>query len=494
MRSFNTAIYAGLLSATAGLLLLAGCVDEQVVYRDRELFAPVPSGAASYVGYTDEATKLTVCGNCHVDHQAKWEGTKHAGAWADLQASGHATSVCEACHTVNPNGNVGQGEGGWTATQDPRYHDVQCESCHGPGLNHVQDPESGQPLAALSVGVDLTLGCGQCHSGTHHPFVEEWAQSKHANLEGHTLGNASCAGCHTGEGALAAWGVNSNYLEKDSLDPTSTDPAAHIPITCGICHDPHAKNNEHQLRFPIDVPSEEENLCMRCHHKRGTPDPTTFRGPHSPEGPTLLGYAGWWPPSLQFATDTIVATHGSERNPSLCATCHVASFAVTDPNTGSVTFNATGHLFAAIPCIDQNGLPTTNDCDLSQRTFAACTASGCHGSEAVARSLMEVDEQRIEELTNELDAVLEEVQPNWKACRASDSCPAGSPFNGTDGKFTTAEGAAFNYDLALAPGGVVHNPFLLEALVTASIKQVEQDYNVPAQSSVSLQRLLGKVK
>ncbi len=38
----------------------------------------------------------------------------------------------------------------------------------------------------------------------------------------------------------------------------------------------------------------------------------------------LLGQAGWWPPGIEVDGD-IVATHGTERNPRLCATCHVNS-------------------------------------------------------------------------------------------------------------------------------------------------------------------------
>ena len=69
---------------------LSACVDEKIVYRDRSLFEEVPSAAADFIGYTDHDSKLTVCGNCHIDKQTDWQTTAHASAWADLQASGHA--------------------------------------------------------------------------------------------------------------------------------------------------------------------------------------------------------------------------------------------------------------------------------------------------------------------------------------------------------------------------------------------------------------------
>ncbi len=458
------------------LLGLGACVEEVVSGGD-DRFPPLPDGAASFVGYSDAATHRVVCGNCHIGQQAEWEGTAHADAWATLQESGHAVAACEGCHTVNQRGNITTEPGGYETTGDTRYHDVQCESCHGPGLNHVMNPDidANQPLAPLAVGTDLTQGCGECHSGTHHPFVEEWAQSGHGRVQTAPAGRAECAGCHTAENALLAWGVRDEYLEKESA---LANPSDHLPITCGVCHDPHAADTEGQLRFPVDVPSEEENLCMKCHHKRGVPDPTTFRGPHSPEGPLLLGYGGWWPPNMDFGTDAIVASHGSERNPGLCAGCHVNRFEVTDEATGDFVFQATGHLFQAIPCLDAQGIPTSGDCGLQERTFQTCASAQCHDSEAVARSLYTLAETRIEDLATELAALLDQV-------------PA-SAFDPDDGVYSTAEGAQFNVELAAFRGSSIHNPVLMEALLRSSIRQVREDYGLGAVTGVSLELQFGR--
>ena len=67
------------------------------------------------------------------------------------------------------------------------------------------------PLAPLNVGVDATLGCGECHSGVHQPFVEEWNASRHGeganSPQYRTRTDGGCNGCHGAEGALQAWGV-----------------------------------------------------------------------------------------------------------------------------------------------------------------------------------------------------------------------------------------------------------------------------------------------
>ena len=300
---------------------ILGACDSDVVFRDRELFEQPTEAALGFLGYSDQTAGVTTCGNCHVGVQASWAQTDHADAWQGLQSSGGAQEFCEGCHTVNELGNELAVPAGYNATGEDRYHDVQCESCHGPGLDHVEQPGASQPLAAMSVGLDLTVGCGECHQGSHHPFAEEWSQSGHAQVVAFAANRPECESCHTGEGALKAWGVEARFAET-GLD----NPGNHLEITCAICHDPHGSSNSAQLRFPVDVANEEQNLCMKCHHKRGVPDPTTFRGPHSPEGPTLLGVAGWWPPGLTFPGGSIRATHGSEANPTLCASCHVSSF------------------------------------------------------------------------------------------------------------------------------------------------------------------------
>jgi predicted CXXCH cytochrome family protein len=475
-------------------LSLTACVDEEIVYRDRELFDTPPTGAQGFLGFSNTDDKLTTCGNCHVGHQTKWHETAHAGAFEALGTNAAAT--CEGCHTVNQLGNVFDQNAGWLATKDARYQNVQCESCHGPGLAHVQNPSKAtipSVLAPFGVGADGKSGCGECHGGSHTPLAEEWAESGHGTLElsKAVAPRSACRQCHTGEDALISWGINVNFAEKSTV---VGDSLQNLTITCAVCHDPHARNHEKQLRFAVDAANEEENLCMKCHHKRGVPDLSSpQRGPHSEQGPILLGYGGWWPPNLEIPGGNIVGTHGSERNPRLCAGCHLNRFTFTDPLTNQ-QFTGTPHTFEAIPCLDATGKPIINGtCLDTERTFKTCAGSGCHGSENVARSLMNVAELRLKNLADEVNRLLLIVQPNWRACRSADNCGATSPFNAKDGKYTTAEGAAFNYELVYSGGtkdAAVHNPFLVEALLTATIRQVKTDYNITSASLVNLENQL----
>lgn len=463
----SLAIGAGLTLA----LLAPACTD--TVYVERDPFDPPPDAAQGFLGYSDVDDGLPTCGNCHIGQNSEWQETAHAGAWATLQESGHSQALCEGCHTVGANGNaVTETNVGWTATGDERYLDVQCEACHGPGLEHVTNPDASQPLASILVGVDLTNGCGECHQGTHHGFVDEWTLSRHG--EGahapQYREREGCRTCHGARGALEAWGVKAEYLEKEGTEG--------IGIVCAVCHDPHDATYEGQLRYSVSIPEVDLNLCMKCHQRRAVPDPSSAHGPHSPQGPLLLGEdVGWIPPNFEYSNTTIRGTHGSERNQRLCATCHVNGYEVTDAATGDFVISVKGHSFKPIPCLDAQGVPDpTAECELTDRTFSACTSSGCHGDEGAARGAYIVATTRIAELVEELEALLAQVPE--------------SEFDNEDEIFTTAEGAHFNAELGAITSSAIHNPFLTEALLTASIRQVEEDYGLAAVSPIPLGSLL----
>lgn len=478
----------------AAAIAVAACA-ERVVYRDVRFPEP-PAAAAGFLGYQTAATNKTVCGNCHVGHQSDWQRTAHAEAWVTLVNAPGKQAFCEGCHTVNQRGNASGGEaGGWIGAQDERYHDVQCESCHGPGLDHVQNPESTQPLASIAVGVNLTAGCGECHNGTHHPFVEEWESSGHGQLVASPATRAECQSCHTAKGALDAWGVTANYKEKSGTQ------GHQLAITCAVCHDPHSNEASRrgetgtgptnslgmpmsggQLRYSIDVPNEEQNLCMKCHHKRAQPElgTTQFsRGPHSPEGPLLLGEnVGFWFSDTPVGQQ-IVGTHGSEANPRLCATCHMVQYEVTDKLTGQFKFTSVGHRFEAIPCVDAEGIPTgAASCTITGRSFKGCLGSGCHGTEPAARSAYTVVNTRIANLSAELKALVDQV-------RATE-------INQNDNRWSSAEGADFNYQLAVKKGSSIHNPFMVEALLTASIREMRTRYGLTVRDDLDLRNTLGR--
>ncbi len=489
------------LASVAVVAVLTGCTDTEIVFRDRELFQDPPDATFNFLGYFDASQKLTVCGNCHVGQQAGWEQTGHAGAWDALQASGSAQAFCEGCHTISERGNALDEAAGYNLVADERYEDVQCESCHGSGFDHVQNPDAVQPLAPFSVGSGLTTGCGDCHSGAHHPFVDQWEQSRHGQvpaqgISSSTTTNDRCMPCHEGNAALEVkFGETDEYIEKNDGLPK--------PIACIVCHDPHGSPNENNLRAPIDVVST-DNLCVTCHARRGTPP--SSHGPHAAQGLLVLGEnVGYIPAGFIYDTTRIASSHGTTANPKLCATCHVNIFEVTDPASGDFLFASKGHLFEAVTCLDASGIPVPGPCADNERDFTSCSNAACHiGGTGVALLAFQT-------LRSDLENLLDQLWFDTDDNHIIDATDGGllpqvvaqgdtTQIDVTDDLVTVAEGALWNAQLAYtstrpwfgdgeafgihfaahkASGEGVHNPFLLKALLLASINEVRSTYGLP---------------
>ncbi|HEX3274992.1 MAG TPA: cytochrome c3 family protein [Gemmatimonadales bacterium] len=512
-------------------LVLGGCSSEKLVFR--QPFNPPPDANAKFLGYFTTSEKQTTCGNCHVEKQADWTTTKHSQAWSDLVASGHQDASCNSCHSVSEKGNATTGPAGYSAVPDTVYQDVQCESCHGPGFDHASSPTlQNRPLAQVGVPTDpaawdASASCGSCHTGDFSPFVEQWSQSAHARTVPEVIeevaadpaGAASCAACHEGRNVLRAWGVNTNFVEKADV----VTEANAMPTTCAVCHDPHAKDHEGQLRFAIDNPDPNQNLCMKCHNRRIEPQATSPRGPHAPQGGVLMGSAGYWPAG--FDTTAVLATHGNPSvNTRLCAGCHVAPFTVTNA-TGNVVFQSVGHLFNPDPCLDPDGKPLAdNSCPhpgepayaSGSRKFNGCAASGCHSSETAAENAFEANRSVIRTLADQLWVDANGNQVLYDTTTAADPGGSGLPkafdpgdtglltqvpvdsFNYKDLRVTDEEGVLFNLRL-IAEGRYangdgsfgVHNPFLAQSLLTASIDVLKAKYGLAVTPKV--QAILDRV-
>jgi len=499
-------------AAVASVFAVGACTEETII-QERPPFNPAPDAASGFLGYYVVDTvngSQTTCGNCHADQDLDWRGTVHSHAWASLQSSDHAASYCEGCHAVSQNGNPVDSAAGINALDSNDvnravYYDVQCENCHGPGDAHAAAPASTYPLASLLAD---TISCGECHEGSHHPFVEQWEQSNHGNVTGFASGRSGCDECHNGRVSLVAqFGETANYLERD-------DPAGAFDITCSVCHDPHGGPFEGQLRTPIDIASG-VNLCVKCHNNRTIPEPGGTHGPHAAQGPLVFANnIGWWPDGLEWNENELNHEHGDPAiNEKLCATCHVAQQEITDAITGDV-IHSVGHTFDALPCFDGSGLLTTPPC--SNNPFEACEA--CHLNPELTY------EATKDSLTNLLLSMWDDVSGD--GVLNTDVAPADTgllvrimtafgpnEINFDDTVHTVAEGILFNSQIAwtedapwfadgnivVAPGDTVHfsshptsgngvhNPTFLDAIMKASLAMGASFYGVAPPAGVNLE-------
>ena len=499
-----------LLFAVAGVFALAaaGCVSEDST-------PAAPTRDESFVGYSNPDTKQTTCGNCHVDVQSEWKQTKHASAWADLQASGHADTSCTKCHTTNgaTTSPAADTAGFFSVSADAQrfYQDVQCEACHGPGANHISAPGESQPIPIIAMDTLHGNGCAACHYDTHNPFTEQLAASKHGATPDWEGAAGSCqVNCHTNWGAMPLFAPRATYVEKGTNPLTTTLKAG---FTCALCHDPHDATNPAQLRLSLSTTDSAQHACGKCHSRPPVTQASSWaaaRGGHGVQFGVLMGNVGYMDPALGNIQGP--ARHGTQDGS--CATCHMNAGPV---NTAAGAFAAqnTGHTFMVAPCLDPTktttgGVDMSESCAESARDFSACATSSCHGSQTSARNAMDRLQTEIHGYINTLWT----DNPNGCVTSSAPFLPAGCVgslnavdtfdlgwlpklmehdatraagtkrfgTSGADAGFTVAKGARYNVLTFGSPNRHgdgsfgVHNPAFIRAILAGAVNSVRSSY------------------
>ena len=103
----------------------------------------------------------TACQRCHEQEYLQWSATRHAFAYQTLlKKERYFDAGCVSCHTTG----FGYPTGFQIGEQDSALEGVQCETCHGPGKQHVGNPKKRN----IRSGADTSL-CLQCHDTKHSP-------------------------------------------------------------------------------------------------------------------------------------------------------------------------------------------------------------------------------------------------------------------------------------------------------------------------------------
>jgi peroxiredoxin len=122
---------------------------------------------------TSEVVGSEACKACHASEYETWSASPHAHAVKTLSAKGEAANAeCLACHTT-AFGRAGGFPTDGAVGDHPDLARVGCESCHGPGGEHVAE-------GSRKIGSIVSLGdkcdscvilqiCGSCHDDANDP-------------------------------------------------------------------------------------------------------------------------------------------------------------------------------------------------------------------------------------------------------------------------------------------------------------------------------------
>ena len=199
------------------------------------------------------------------------------------------------------------------STRGRRRAKQGCESCHGPGSKHVDDPVAN-PVKRFSKlpPTEVNATCTTCHNRGEHAL---WEGSQHESARPGLRDLPQRARAEVSEPKQLKAATQLELCATCHRDKVAKlDRSGHMPVRegkmqCSTCHNPHGATNVRLLRKGDSI----AELCTSCHADK--------------RGPYLWEHA----PSRDGCT-TCHDPHGSSNErmlvakpPILCQRCHVAT-------------------------------------------------------------------------------------------------------------------------------------------------------------------------
>jgi hypothetical protein len=244
----------------------------------------------------------------------KWQGFKpwhywYKDAYPHDNAELPTSKVCDGCHFT-----------GFMSRQKRIETGIACESCHGPGSNHVKDPENRVYQASLHDPVRQNEVCLQCHMRNRDYRLKEHNISDiYGDARDYPLGFEAGRALvdyklvapftmgHETKEFYANGAAKKNRTQGNEFVHSAKGKHG---ITCINCHNPHTL-------APTAQNNSGNKLCMKCHAFG------SVIGPHQK--------------SLQAHTH-----HKPDSKGSLCVECHMPK---TGRHTKKSPLTVRSHLF-----------------------------------------------------------------------------------------------------------------------------------------------------
>ena len=227
---------------------------------------------------------------------------------AAVSAGDVDNETCAGCHDEIAEAFYGTAHGRYLMDR-PGMKEYSCESCHGSGLQHV---EEGDPALIINPAKTDQFGAQMCLTCHKDEAFDNWMFSEHNGAE------VNCSACHQVH-------VAPDHAAKSSPDMCydchsdvraasympSHHPIAEGQIDCIDCHNPHGG------RVALAMDDTEQELCFRCHA--------------DVQGPFMYEH-----PPVNESCTMCHSPHGSvadkllkQSEPALCLNCHPMHFHAT---------------------------------------------------------------------------------------------------------------------------------------------------------------------
>jgi hypothetical protein len=206
----------------------------------------------TYVFVDDrDHTKLVEFRSSYFPHRKQWYVTPGQEELApDELGKVHPpedSRKCILCHAVTLAAD--------SVTPQPQFFGVGCESCHGPGSEHI-----------------AMMGANGSDPGRHGSGVNRTGMESLAKGPATSL-NELCGKCHGTEQQMQAGGLSpdaTNRLQAYGLMRSKCYKQSGDTLSCITCHDPHTDVSTDLKTYEI--------ACLRCH----STTPSAQRSPQLP--------------------------------------------------------------------------------------------------------------------------------------------------------------------------------------------------------------------
>ncbi|OPZ87375.1 MAG: Cytochrome c-554 precursor [bacterium ADurb.Bin429] len=224
--------------------------------------ALVPGGTAASAAWTQTGATYVgraKCANCHATIDAQYQ-TSEKGNGVGVGHAAHHEDRCIECHSTGFNE-----PSGFNLTEPGKDHlrGIGCESCHGPGSNHIATKGDKAQITRTPPAKET---CFACHGGRPYKTMSEPAAVVNADYP--DLKNAGPKTTirgphHTGAAFL---------MGRNGYNMTAPMPGAHatLPNTCVDCHtqkDPNTNMADHANWSKPNLDTS-RSACASCHGGR----------------------------------------------------------------------------------------------------------------------------------------------------------------------------------------------------------------------------------